>query len=139
MAPPPSNADSHPRNLPSVGKDIVVHREELKSIYKRMQADLDLYDGWGAGSPNDFKDQADVGKDALGNYPAAQGVSTTCGNAYNHIGSTYDAFLIAYKGVIDAIKKTADNYDKAEEDNVHRTKNVHHGGQPSMPNARSAG
>jgi hypothetical protein len=139
MAPPPSNGDSTPRNLPSVGKDIVVHHDELKSIHKRLQADLDLYDGWGAGTLNDFQDQAGVGKDALGDYPAAHGVSMTCQNAYNHIGSTYDQFLTAYKGVIDAIKKTADNYGKAEEDNVQRAKNVYHDGQPSTGNSGSWG
>src|SRR3954464_3377727 len=101
-----------------MGKKVVVHRDALKDIYKKLQADRDLYDNGGDGSPRDVADRGMVDKSALGDYPASQGLSQSCTQAYNYVQQSYDSFLQAYQGLIDSIKQTIDNYQKAEDANT---------------------
>jgi hypothetical protein len=104
--------------FPTAGKEIVVHRDALRDIYKKLQADRDLYDNGGSGDPRDFADHGLVNHSALGNYPASQGLSQSCTQAYNTIKGSYDTFLAQYQALIETIKQTVDNYQRAEDANM---------------------
>lgn len=100
------------------GKEIVVHRDALKDIYKQLQADRDLYDNGGSGAPRDFADNALVNQSALGDYPASRGLGQSCSTAYNSVQASYNTFLTQYQALIDTIKQTVDNYQRAEDANT---------------------
>lgn len=104
--------------FPTAGKELVVHRDALRDIYKKLQADRDLYDNGGTGGPRDFADNAMVNHSALGNYPASRGLSQSCSQAYSTIQSSYNTFLTQYQALIDTIKQTVDNYQRAEDANT---------------------
>lgn len=110
--------------FPTAGKEVVVHRDALRDIYKKLQADRDLYDNGAAGDPRDVADNGMVNQSALGNYPAGQGIGQSCSSAYNAIQGSYSTFLTQYQGLIDAIKQTVDNYQRAEDANTQTNTNV---------------
>src|SRR6266545_2405857 len=104
-----------PPNLPSVGDELVVHRDKLHDVARALQRDLDdIKEAGTSGSLWSLRNQGMVTAAELGHYPAGEQIAVTCKNAYDHVGDTYDAFLTSYQDVINAIKQTADNYDRAE-------------------------
>jgi hypothetical protein len=121
--PAPQRAAYHlpPADLPSVGKEVIVHRDKLADVAKVLRGDHDLLAGRGDGSLDSF--QVTVGHDPkglvtqieLGDYPASNGLEQTCKNAYDHISSVYSSFLDAYDGFINSLDQTAKNYNNAED------------------------
>jgi hypothetical protein len=121
----------YPEALPSTGgKGIFVNHEALHDVYKKLQADRDLFDQGGSGTLTDFQGsgKARITQDDLGNYPAAEGVHATCGNAESHVGAVYTEFLTSYQNLIDTIKRTADNHKTAEEASKAAVNKVNNGG-----------
>lgn len=127
-----------PRNLPDAGGEIKVNHDVLENIYKKLQADRDGYDDHGV--PGTYlaltQDSVGlVGAAELGRYPAVEGqggiggegLAATTQNAYNSIGSTYQNFLTAYQGVIDAIKTSANTHKNTEDINQQNTRSVGNG------------
>jgi uncharacterized protein YukE len=106
-----------PRALPSVGDRFEINPEALREVARQLQADLDELKGWSSGSLNDLQygDQGLVTQEDLGDYPAGQQIARTFEAAYNQISTTYSSFLTSYEAVVNAIKQTAENYDRAEQ------------------------
>jgi uncharacterized protein YukE len=140
-----------PRGLPSVGDEFRINADALRDIAKRLQDDLDQHKGWGSGTLNDLQygDQGLVTDRVLGDYPAGKAISNTFEAAYNHIGDVYNNFLTSFQSVIDAIKQTADNYDRADQATEQSVNQVgaqtgggaasSSGGSPTTSSAQSAG
>jgi uncharacterized protein YukE len=139
-----------PRGLPSVGDEFEVNPEALKDIAKRLQDDLDQLKGWSSGTLNDLQygDQGLVTDRELGDYPAGKAIAGTFEAAYNQVGNTYSSFLTAYQSVIDGIKQTAENYDRANQATEQTVNQVGAqnagaasptGGSPTTSSAQSAG
>src|SRR4051794_30236754 len=113
-----------PQQLPNTGKDVTFHKDKLLDIAKALQKDLDELNKHGTkGSLFDFQSVADadpkgfVSQEALGNYPAAQGVHMTCKTAYETVGNVYGAFTDAYQGLINTLTQNAKNYHGTEHQN----------------------
>lgn len=104
---------------PEAGKGVDVHRDKLKDIAKALQKDLDELSGYNKGTAKNLQagSRGLVTLAELGNYPAAKGLAGTTKNAYDVIGTEYQEFLDGYQALINAIKRTADNYEGAEQTN----------------------
>src|SRR3954454_275697 len=121
----------YPKNLPSAGDHVEVDRDVLRDVAKKLQADLDGLNEWDSGSLKDLKqnDKGRVDKDALGDYKAGQDISQTFQNAYDKISATYSEFVSSYQQVINAIKQSADNYQRAEDATAASAHRARTGGQ----------
>lgn len=106
-----------PKQLPGANKEIKVDHEQLKTVAKAMQKDLDDLNSWTSGSYNDFYDgdATWLTQDQLGNYPEGGGITQSAQAAYNSIGNTYSGFLNAYQSVIDSVNRSADNHKNADD------------------------
>jgi hypothetical protein len=136
MAPPPGNGGSYPRDLPSAGKEIRVNHDVMNDVYEKLKKDLNELEGSGKGTVRylQIEDRGLVTSVELGKYPAAeQVVAQSVSNAYNKIVSVYDSFLLAYDGVVKALKKSADNHGAAEQANIDSINT--HGRSPSTSDA----
>lgn len=104
------------RSWPEAGKSVDVHRDKLKDIARTLQADLDELNGYGKGTAKNLQagSRGLVTLGELGDYPAAKGLAGTAENAYEVIGTECLEFLTGYQALINAIKRTADNYEGAE-------------------------
>jgi hypothetical protein len=109
-----------PADFPQAGKELRVDRGKLKDVASALQKDMDDLNTHGPGTYNDLTngDLGLVTSDELGNYTAAQGLTTTVNNAYNVIGNTYQQFLTSYQALIDTISQTGNNYNAAEDANT---------------------
>jgi hypothetical protein len=130
-----------PRSLPSIGDEVMVHRDKLHDVWKTLQRDLDALKEWGSGTLNDFQHgskNALVTAAELGHYPAGEQIAGTCKNAYEAVGGVYNTFLTSYQDVITAIKNTAENYDRAEQA-TEQSAYTRTGNAPGRSDATSAG
>jgi hypothetical protein len=142
MAPAdPGGGGGLPPTLPTAREELVVHRDKLHDIARALQRDLDnLKDAGTRGSLWSLQNggRGQVTAAELGHYPAGEQIAQTCSNAYDHIGSTYQAFLDSYQDVITAIRQSVDHYDRAE-DATRDSANRRGGGSESASGAPSAG
>ena len=88
--------------------------------------------GKGSGTLHDFQMQVDtepagrVTSEQLGDYPAVvNGLQITVKNAYDHVGSVYDAFLQSYDSFAKSLAKVGQNYGDTEDANKNNAGNGH--------------
>jgi hypothetical protein len=133
--PPPKedNPDLPPERLPFVGNDSTFHPEKIREVAnKHLMPDHGALAGKGSGTLHDFQMQVDtepagrVTSEQLGDYPAVvNGLQITVKNAYDHVGSVYDAFLQSYDSFAQSLAKVGQNYGDTEDANKNNAGNGH--------------
>jgi len=102
------------RNLPVPGsKEIKVSSSYLREIAKEFQKDLDKLEEkrWSTVLEDTLPSE-----EAFGDYDGGHSFRNgTVRSARMHIGSTIDEFVMAYRNVIQALLRSAENYERAEE------------------------
>lgn len=121
-----------PDRLPSVGNDTTFNAQAIRdAANKHLLPDHEVLGGKGAGTLHDFQAQSGtepagrVTSDQLGNYPAVvNGLQITVKNAYDHVGSVYEAFLESYQNFGKSLGKVGTNYGDTEDTNRQNVHNV---------------
>ena len=126
--PPPKDDDPGlpPERLPFVGNDTTFHAEKIRdAANNHLLPDHGGLAGKGPGTLHNFQGQAAdheplgrVTSVQLGDYPAVvNGLQITVKNAYDHVGSVYEAFLTAYESFAQSLAKVGQNYGDTEDAN----------------------
>jgi hypothetical protein len=125
--PPPKEDDPGlpPERLPFVGNDTTFHADKIReAANKYLQPDQGGLASKGPGTLHNFQVQVGtepagrVTSEQLGDYPAVvNGLQITVKNAYDHVGSVYDAFLQSYDSFAKSLAKVGLNYGDTEDTN----------------------
>ena len=129
-----------PAGLPSAGDELQVDRDVLRDVAKRLHDDLQQLRGSGNGTLHDLRNNGGlVSPNALGDYPAGQGISQTFNQAYTQIGTTYESFLSTYEQVIQSIQQSVDGYQAAEDATQQSAQRAASTGSSSPPSQSAGG
>jgi hypothetical protein len=114
-----------PKNWPGTdggGKEVSVHKDQVKQIIRALQADRDRYDNASEGTPTDLEGRGRIkdpkilggGPDDKTGYPAGRTLNTYLTNASTHLPQAYRSFLTAYDALIKSLGDQTGAYDKTE-------------------------